>query len=127
MLTQATAVELFARRRAAWLRADLDGYLALWAENMTFRSPVHAQPLRGKSAFAELVRHSLSLMKPVSFEVRHLAVQAEHLLAEWKIVVSHRQTGELIEWEGMSVAQIEDGLITFWREYWNPADLILTR
>jgi hypothetical protein len=54
------AVALFDRRRDAWLREDLDGYLGLWAEDMTFQSPAHAEPLRGRAAFGELVRRSLA-------------------------------------------------------------------
>jgi ketosteroid isomerase-like protein len=123
MLTHAEAVDLFDRRRLAWLREDLDGYLALWADDMTFGSPVHPEPLRGKPAFAELVRRSNAMSKPLRFDVGHLAVHGEMVLAEWSIAITHRETGRIIAWDGMSVASIRDGLIHVWREYWNPAAL----
>lgn len=123
MPTHADAVALFDRRRLAWLREDLDGYLALWADDMTFGSPVHPDPLRGKPAFAELVRRSNAMSKPLRFDVTHLAVQGDMVLAEWSIAIGHRETGRVIAWDGMSVARFQDGLIQEWREYWNPAAL----
>jgi len=123
MLTHADAVALFDRRRLAWLHEDLDGYLALWADDMTFGSPVHPDPLRGKPAFAELVRRSNAMSKPLRFDVTHLAVQGDMVLAEWSIAITHRETGRVIAWDGMSVARFRDGRIQEWREYWNPAAL----
>ena len=46
MLSHEDAWALFERRRRAWLDEDLPGYLALWTEDMTFQSPMHAEPLR---------------------------------------------------------------------------------
>ena len=123
MLTYESACDLFEQRRLAWLREDLERYFALWAEDMTFRSPVHTQALRGKQAFVELVRQSMEIMQPVSFEVRALAVQGDLLLAEWQIAARHRASNKMIEWEGMSSARVESGLIIDWREYWTPSDL----
>jgi limonene-1,2-epoxide hydrolase len=117
------AVALFERRRAAWLGEDLDAYLALWAEDMTFQSPMHAEPLRGRAAFAELVRRSLTLARPASFDFTHIAVHGTIVLAEWRIAIEQRDGGRRVEWWGMSVAEIRDGLIHRWREYWNPADV----
>jgi limonene-1,2-epoxide hydrolase len=122
-MTRAQAVELFDRRCAAWLREDLDAYLAMWAEEMTFQSPVHPVPVRGRAAFAQLVRQSMQMMRPLVFDVHHLAVHGNVILAEWTIAAEHRQSGQRVEWAGMSVAEVADGVITGWREYWNPADL----
>ncbi len=46
------------------------------------------------------------------------------MLAEWRIVIERRDSGRQIAWRGMSVAEIRDGLIVCWREYWNPAALL---
>jgi len=124
MLTLPEAMRLFDARRTAWLREDLDGYLALWADDMTFAAPSHPQPLRGKPAFSELVRRSNAMTRPVRFNVLHLAIAGDDVvLAEWVITVERREGGEAITWRGMSRCTIRDGLITEWREYWNPADL----
>jgi uncharacterized protein (TIGR02246 family) len=124
MPSHAEATALFDRRRRAWLSEDLDAYLALWAEDMSFQSPVHAEPLRGRDAFAALVRRSLAMARPLRFEVLQLAVHGDVVLAEWRIAIEAREGGRTIEWWGMSVAEIRDGLIHRWREYWNPADVV---
>jgi ketosteroid isomerase-like protein len=124
MLTRDEALALFARRRDAWLAGDLDAYLALWADDMRFQSPVHAEPLVGKAAFAELVRHSFAFTTPRSFEFSHVAVAGAFVLAEWTISVERRDGGRRVTWSGMSVAEIQGGLIRWWREYWNPADVL---
>ena len=123
MPTHAEAVALFERRRRAWLAEDVDAYLALWADDMTFQSPVHAEPLAGRDAFAALVRSSLAFARPLSFDFARLAVHGDVVLAEWRIAIERRDGGRRIAWWGMSAAEIRGGLIQRWREYWNPVDL----
>src|SRR2546430_17730861 len=93
MLSHEDALALFERRRRAWLAEELDAYLALWTEDMTFQSPMHAEPLRGRSAFAELVGRSLATTRPVRFDLEHLAVRDDAVLAEWCIAVERRGSG----------------------------------
>lgn len=124
MLSHADAVALFDRRRRAWLAEDLEAYLALWAEDMRFQSPVHAEPLQGRPAFAELVRLSSAMSRPLRFDFTHIAVQGDVVLAEWRIAIERRDGGRRVEWWGMSMAEVRDGLIQTWREYWNPADVM---
>jgi ketosteroid isomerase-like protein len=124
MLSVADAARLFEARRLAWLREDFDGYLALWDEHMVFEAPSHPAPLRGRQAFAELVRRSNETTRPVRFDIHHLALAGEDVvLAEWVITVEHRGTGRAVTWGGMSRCTIRDGRIVHWREYWNPGDL----
>jgi ketosteroid isomerase-like protein len=123
MLTLAEADALFARRRDAWLREDHDAYLACWAEDMTFGSPVHTVPIRGREAYARLIRASAQTVRPLRFAVDHLAVRDDVVLAEWEIEAEHRASGARLQWRGMSVAKYRDGLIVWWREYWNPSAL----
>jgi uncharacterized protein (TIGR02246 family) len=123
MLTHAEAVALFDRRRTAWLQEDLAGYLACWAEDMTFVSPLHDPPLVGRAAYARLVEQSALHVRPLRFDVRHVAVAGDVVLAEWTITVFEREGAAAHTWDGMSRAQYRDGLITHWREYWNPAEL----
>ena len=124
MPTHDEAVALFERRRRAWLDENTEAYLALWAEDVSFRSPVHAEPLRGRAAFADLVRQSIGFSRPVQFDFHHIAVAGPMVLAEWTIAIERRADGRRMVWDGMSVAEIRDGLILSWREYWNPNDLV---
>jgi uncharacterized protein (TIGR02246 family) len=123
MSTAEDASLYFQRRVDAWLREDLEAYLDCWAEDMTFASPLHAQPLRGKPAYAALVRASAQHTRPLRFDVFHLAVVGDVVLAEWRIDVVHRPTGHEVGWDGMSRTRYRDGLIVEWREYWNPQQL----
>src|SRR5215471_12866173 len=123
MLTRNEAAVLFERRKKAWLDEDLDAYLALFAPELEFQSPNNREPMRGREAFAELVRRSAAFSRPESFEFHQIAVWGDVVLAEWTISIRRRDTDRRIEWRGMSVCRIRDGLITTWREYWNPSDL----
>lgn len=123
MLTHAEATTLFERKLEAWLREDTEGYLAFWAEDMTFGSPMHPEPIRGRAAFAELIRSWGPAMRPLRMEVEHLAVEGDTVLSEWTVALAERASEREISWRGMSVAEYRDGLIATWREYWNPADL----
>ena len=115
------AVALFDRRRRAWLAGDVDAYLALWADDMRFVSPVHPQPL-DREGFATLVRASMAAVRPLAFDFLHMAVAGDVVLAEWRIAIE--RAGTRVEWCGMSVAEVRGGLIHYWREYWNPADVV---
>ena len=122
-MTREEAIALFERRRDAWLAGDLDAYLALFAPDLVFQSPAHAQPLVGRDAFAELVRSSAAHLEPREFEFTGIATHGDVVLAEWRIAAVQRASGRRIEWWGMSTCTIRDGLIARWREYWNPADV----
>ena len=99
MLTIDEAAALFARRREAWLREDLDAYLDCWTDDTIFESPVHRAPIRGREAYAALVRASASAVRPMRFDVLHLAVAADVVLAEWEIEAEHRASGRRLCWQ----------------------------
>src|SRR5690242_10473837 len=102
------ALALFDRRRRAWLASDVDAYLALWAEDMRFVSPVHPQGL-DREGFAALVRASTAAARPLAFDFLNIAVADDVVLAEWRIAIE--RAGARVEWCGMSVAEVRDGLI----------------
>ena len=91
---------------------------------MTFDSPAHPPPFRGRAAYAALIRASATAVRPVRFDFQNLAVPGDVVLAEWEIEAEHRASGGRLRWRGMSAAGYRDGLIVWWREYWNPADLV---
>jgi limonene-1,2-epoxide hydrolase len=122
-LTLAQAHELFDRRRAAWLAADLDAYLALFADDLEIHMPGRAEPVRGIEPYRKLVAQSFEWARPASFDFHHLAVNGDTVLAEWTISVERRDNGARVGWRGMSVCEIRDGQIAWWREYWDPASI----
>ena len=120
-LTLADARALFDRRRRAWLAADADGYLDLFAVDLEISMPGRAEPVRGRDRYAEIVARSFRWAAPESFEFHHLAANDDVVRAEWTITARRRDDGALFRWHGMSVARIDaDGRIAWWREYWDP-------
>jgi limonene-1,2-epoxide hydrolase len=62
----------------------------------------------------------------VAFDVAHIAIDGPLVMAEWRGEIEWRADGRRSAWRGMSTCEIRDGLITVWREYWNPADFGVT-
>ena len=114
---------VFERRRAAWLAEDVDGYLDCWVDDLVLEMPGRA-PVVGRVAYEEMVRSSFAWARPRSFELHHVAVGGDVVMADWTIAVERRSDGALVEWRGMSVAELRDGRIVWWREcYDDPAAL----
>ena len=106
----------FDRRRSAWLAEDLDGYMACWIDDMVIDVP--GRTITGKAAYRDLAASSFAWARPVEFEFHHLAVDGDVVLADWTITVERRRDGALVVWRGMSACELGDGLIVWWREYY---------
>ncbi len=123
MLELGEAQDLFDRRRRAWLAEDVDAYLDCWVDDLVLETP--GRTVRGRAAYEATVRSSLTWAKPSSFEVHHLAVDGDRILADWTITVERRTDGRAVTWRGMSVCELRDGRIVWWREYYeDPAALV---
>ena len=85
--------------------------------------PGRAEPVRGIDPYRKLVTQSFEWARPSSFDFHHLAVTGDVVLAEWTISVKRRDNGARVAWRGMSVCEIRDGRIAWWREYWDPASI----
>ena len=121
-MTRDEAVQLFDRRRRAWLAEDVEGYLALFHDDLVIDVPGRPT-MRGIDAYAELVRRSNEYVKPVSFDFHEIAVDGATVLSEWTITIERRDGGRRITYDGMSRCEIRDDVITSWREYYDPAQL----
>ncbi len=122
-LTREIAVALFERRREAWLASDADAYMALWSDDMVIDIPGRSESICGKDAYAKLIDSSMKSLRPVSWEFHSLAVDGDQVLAEWTLTGEYRAGNKSIRWRGMSICRLRDGLISEWREYWDPASL----
>jgi ketosteroid isomerase-like protein len=109
--------DAFQRRVDAWLAADLDAYMACWAEDMVITLP--SGEIRGVDRYRRLVAAGFEWAEPVSFAVHHLAFEGDHVaLADWTIRARRREDNSLIEWRGLSVCEFRaDGKIAWWREH----------
>src|SRR5690349_23406115 len=107
--------DLFMRRVDAWLAADLDAYMSCWADDMVITLP--SGEIRGAEKYRKLVAGGFAWAEPVSFEVHHLAFDGNVALADWTIRARRREDDVLIEWRGLSVCELRDDKITWWREH----------
>ncbi len=114
---------VYERRRAAWLAEDIDGYLACFAEDVVLETPTRT--VRGHAEYEPMTRMSFDWAKPVSFEFHHLAVGDDNVvMCNWTITVKRRSDGGEVTWRGMNVCELRDGVIVWWREYYDdPAAL----
>ena len=108
-------IELFQRRVDAWLAADLDAYMACWADDMVIELPTGV--IRGADRYRKLVAAGFSWAAPVSFDVHHLAFDGPVALADWTIRARRREDDALIEWRGLSVCEFSGERIVWWREH----------
>ena len=116
MVSRAEALECFERRRAAWLAGDIEGYLDCWVDDLVLETPGRA--IRGRDEYRTLLERSLAWAEPREFVFHHLAVDGDAVLADWTISVARRTDGLVVEWRGMSAAELRDGRIVWWREYY---------
>ena len=119
------ATALFDRRRAAWLAADVEAYLACFTDDLEIAVPGRPEPIRGIDAYGRLVRRSFAWARPRSFDFHHLAVDpGDVVLAEWSISTERVEDGGISAWRGMSACALREDRIAWWREYWDPGQLV---
>ena len=109
--TEARAV--FDRRVAAWLAADVDAYMDCWHDDMQVTLP-GGRVVSGIDAYRRMVERSFVWAAPVSFDVHALG---DLVLADWTIRARRREDGVVVEWSGLSICELRDGRITWWREH----------
>jgi ketosteroid isomerase-like protein len=111
------AHEVFTRRIEAWLAEDVDAYLDCWHNDMRIEMPTGV--IEGAARYRKLLVGSFAWATPVSFEVHHLAVDGEHdiVFADWTIRARRRADDVLVEWRGLSICELRDGRISWWREH----------
>jgi ketosteroid isomerase-like protein len=116
-LSRAEAEAVFARRIAAWLAEDVDAYVDCWHDDLRIEMPTGT--VEGAAKYRKLVNASFAWAAPVSFDVHHLAVDpdASIVFADWTIRARRREDGVTVEWRGLSVCELRDGRIAWWKEY----------
>jgi hypothetical protein len=106
---------VFERRVAAWLAADIDAYMACWHDDMVIELP--SGLINGAERYRKLVAAGFEWAAPESFDVHHLALDGDVVLADWTITARRRADDVLIGWRGLSVCELRDGRISWWREH----------
>ncbi|MFJ2702093.1 nuclear transport factor 2 family protein [Streptomyces sp. NPDC087428] len=111
------------------LDKDIPAWTGLWAEGGTLEFPFAPdgwpKRLEGRAAVAEYMRDY-----PDHIDLHDFPhVEIHQTLAPETIVVEMRGVGRLVDSDGpfdmsyIAVVTVEDGLITHYRDYWNPLAL----
>jgi ketosteroid isomerase-like protein len=108
---------LFMQRVDAWLAADLDAYMACWADDMVIELP--SGRVEGADKYRKLVRAGFAWAEPTAFEVHHLAFEDDRdiALADWTIRARRRDDDVMVGWRGLSVCEFRADRISWWREH----------
>ena len=116
-LTIDEARAVFTRRVDAWLAQDVDAYVDCWHDDMRIEMP--SGTIDGAAKYRKLVDASFAWGTPVSFDVHRLAIdpEASIVFADWTIRVRRRADDVVVEWRGLSVCELRDGRIVWWREH----------
>ncbi len=116
-LSREDAQAIFARRIDAWLAQDVDAYVDCWHHDMRIEMPTGT--IEGAAKYRRLVEASFAWAAPVSFDVHHLAVDSDAsiVFADWTIRAYRRDDDVTVEWRGLSVCELRDGRIAWWKEY----------
>ena len=116
MVDIVTAQAVFERRVDAWLAADVDAYLACWHDDMELTLP-GGRVISGLDAYRRMVEGSFAWAAPVSFDVHALAVDGDRVLSDWTIRARRTEGDTVVEWRGLSICELRDGKIAWWREH----------
>ena len=117
VITAEEARDVFERRIAAWLAEDVDAYVDCWHHDMRIEMPTGV--IEGAARYRKLVDASFGWAAPVSFDVHHLAVDSDAsiVFADWTIRARRREDDVLVDWRGLSICELRDGRISWWREH----------
>ncbi|MEU2686759.1 nuclear transport factor 2 family protein [Streptomyces hygroscopicus] len=130
MSAPASPADLFRHSLRLLLDKNIPGWVGLWAEDglMEFPFAPEGWPerLEGKEAIATYMRHypdHIELHDFPSLRI-HQTTDAETIVVEMRGVGRLVQTGGPFDMTYIAVITVRDGLITSYRDYWNPLTLL---
>ncbi|MFJ3908802.1 hypothetical protein EDE04_6347 [Streptomyces sp. 2132.2] len=126
MTTPTTPAELYRHGLRLLLQKDIPAWMDLWDDNGVLEFPFAPdgwpERLEGKTAVGDYMRHY-----PDHIDLHDFPdVKIHQTTAAETIVVEMRGVGRLVETDTpfdmtyIAVVTVEDGLITSYRDYWNP-------
>ncbi|MFJ2771046.1 nuclear transport factor 2 family protein [Streptomyces sp. NPDC087300] len=120
------AADLYRHGLALLLAKDIAGWVELWAEDGVLEFPFAPEGwprrLDGKAAVADYMRHYPDHIDLHDFpDVRmHQTVEPGTVVVEMRGVGRLVKTGAPFDMTYIAVVTVRDGLISSYRDYWNP-------
>ncbi|MFF9911014.1 nuclear transport factor 2 family protein [Streptomyces sp. NPDC013457] len=126
MTTPMTPEELYRHGLRLLLDKNIAGWVDLWHEGgvmeFPFAPPGRPTRLEGREAVAEYMRHYPDHIDLHDFPdvTVHRTAAAETIVVEMRGVGRLVETGAPFDMTYIAVVTVRDGLITSYRDYWNP-------
>ena len=118
-MSPSEAVAVVQKRADAWVREDLETYLALTAEDYVVEVDGN-EDMRGRSVLEEVVRRNYERFRPIAWDFHEIAGDGSRVFAEWTATLEARDTGVRWSYKAMSVCEVRDGVLCWWHEYRAP-------
>ena len=114
--------EFIDRYNAAWNAHDVDAILAMHTDDSVFENHTTGDVNVGKEAIGNAIRGIFSVFPDLSFEGRRTYIRDDLVVQEWTARGTHEgkmtrsgvevePTGRKVEYRGMDVIPIQDGLV----------------
>ncbi len=109
----ASALELATRYRDAFFARDVEAIIALVTPDFVFENVTGGERVQGVDAVR---RHLAAIHRrwpDMRFVERDEGMMSgeDHVVAEWTAHATHPDTGASIEWDGIDLIQVREGLI----------------
>jgi ketosteroid isomerase-like protein len=101
---------------------DLDGIVALFADDCTVGNTVTDREFSGAKGAREFWRGYRSLFADITSEYRNQVIGDDAATLEWRTTGSAAE-GEAIDYGGVSVLEVRDGEISRFWAYFDPDEL----
>jgi steroid delta-isomerase-like uncharacterized protein len=110
------------RYNAAWNDHDVDAIVALHTEDSVFENHVTGDAYAGREAIGKAIHGIFAVFPDLAFETRRAYVRDDLVVQEWTARGTHggtmtrsgievAPTGRKVEYKGMDVIPIRDGLV----------------
>jgi steroid delta-isomerase-like uncharacterized protein len=110
------------RYNAAWNEHDVDAIVSMHTEDSVFENHTTGDVNKGRQAIGSAIRGIFTVFPDLRFETRRQYVRDDLVVQEWTARGTHlgkmnraglvvEPTGQTVDYRGMDVIPIEDGLV----------------
>jgi len=114
--------ELIDRYNTAWNAHDVEAILSMHTDDSVFENHVTGDAYEGREAIGQAIEGIFSVFPDLAFETRRAYIRDDLVVQEWTARGTHQgpmrrsgielpPTGRRVEYKGMDVIPIRDGLV----------------
>jgi ketosteroid isomerase-like protein len=107
----ATVERLIERYNAAWNSQDLDEIASMHSPAIVFHNHTAGEAVEGEEAVREHIARIFSRWPDMAFRARRMYVREDFAACEWTASAT-ASDGRSLEWDGVDLFPIADGLIS---------------